>query len=116
LHPATQTTLSEALVRAGGPRHADVVGWICGDAPVGFVRIVMVRYPEAAPAEVIPVVFEEGRLAAFGWHLLEADPGRYGVRPLPDPDHPWRIPEHWCEVRYRSGPERIANADPECGM
>jgi hypothetical protein len=106
ISPSMQTAVLEAVVYGGGPLSVDVVGWLCGRARSGpFVRIVMLRYPtrdeEGRPiggGELVPVVFEDGRMVAHGWRLLEDEPERYGVV-LPTHDEPWRVPDGWAVVK-----------------
>ena len=47
--------------------------------------------------EITPVFFEEGRLIATGWDLLERDPERYGAplsrEQIGPPD--WNEPTGW---------------------
>ena len=104
--PAMQSAVLEAVVYGGGPLAVDVVGWMCGRARAGaFVRVVMLRYPahdeEGRPiggGELVPVVFEDGRMVAHGWGLFEAEPNRYGVV-LPTRKEPWRAPEGWAVLK-----------------
>jgi len=104
--PSMQTAVLEAVVYGGGPIAVDVVGWMCGRARSGpFVRIVMLRYPardaDGRPiggGELVPVVFEDARLVAHGWRLLEDQPGRYGVL-LPTRQEPWRVPDGWVVLK-----------------
>lgn len=106
-NPTMQTAALEALVAGGGPLSADVAGWMCGRMSYGYVRIVMLRYTPDNPRKprfLVPVVFEQGDPVALGWHLLEAQPNRYGPSPLPDREHPWRVPDGWSASRYRSDP------------
>lgn len=103
-NPTMQTAALEALVAGGGPLSADVAGWMCGRMTYGYVRIVMLRYTPDNPKKprfLVPVLFEQGDPVALGWHLLETQPTRYGPSPLPDRDHPWRVPDGWSCIRYR---------------
>ena len=99
LNPTLQTAVLEAVVYGGGPLNVKVSGWMCVREALGVVRIVMLEYKSrdetgraGGQGVLVPVVFENGALIAFGWHVLEARPDRYGSGPLPDRDHPWRIP------------------------
>lgn len=104
--PGMQSAVLEAVVYGGGPLSVDVVGWMCGRARAGaFVRVVMLRYPvrdtEGRPTgggELVPVVFEDGRLVAHGWRLFESQPQRYGVE-LPTRADPWRVPAGWVLLK-----------------
>ncbi len=106
ISPGMQTAVLDAVVYGGGPLAVDVVGWMCGRARSGpFVRIVMLRYPahddQGRPiggGELVPVVFEDGRMVAHGWRLLEDQPDRYGVV-LPTRAEPWRVPDGWVVVK-----------------
>jgi hypothetical protein len=106
ISPSMQTAVLEAVVYGGGPLSVDVAGWMCGRARSGpFVRIVMLRYPthdeEGRPiggGELVPVVFEDGRMVAHGWRLLEDQPDRYGVV-LPTRKEPWRVPDGWVVLK-----------------
>ena len=103
-NPSMQTAVLEAVVAGGGPQSVDVAGWMCGRASFGDVRIVMLRYtPEdkTQPPFLVPVLFEEGAIVAFGWYLLEQQPERYGTSLLPDRGRPWRTPHGWSCRRYR---------------
>jgi hypothetical protein len=101
-----QNAVLEAVVYGGGPLAVDVVGWMCGHARAGaLVRIVMLRYPardeEGRPiggGELVPVVFEDGRMVAHGWFLFEDQPDRYGVV-LPTRKDPWHVPDGWVVVK-----------------
>lgn len=100
--PVMQSAIVEAVVAGGGPGLVEVGGWMCGHAAPGNVRIVMLRYtPDDADEApfLVPVLFEGGALVAFGWHLLEAQPHRYGPSPLPDRADPWRLPTGWSGRR-----------------
>jgi hypothetical protein len=102
-NPSMQTAIAEAVVAAGGPQEVDVAGWMCGREEYGYVRIVLLRYEQdsaRAAEELIPAVFEQGRLVTLGWRVLETQPNRYGKSPAPDREHPWRVPEGWCGVFY----------------
>lgn len=104
--PGMQSAVLEAVVYGGGPLAVDVVGWMCGYARAGsFVRVVMLRYPahddEGRPiggGELVPVVFEDGRMVAHGWSLFEDQPERYGVL-LPTRKDPFRAPDGWVLVK-----------------
>jgi len=104
--PAMQYAVLEAVVYGGGPLAVDVVGWMCGHARAGaFVRVVLLRYPahdaEGRPiggGELVPVVFEDGKMVAHGWRLFEDQPDRYGVM-LPTRRDPWRVPDGWVVVK-----------------
>ena len=104
--PSMQSAVLEAVIYGGGPLAVDVAGWMCGRARSGpFVRIIMLRYPthdeEGRPTgggELVPVVFEDGRLVAHGWSLLEEQPDRYGVV-LPTYREPWRVPDGWALLK-----------------
>lgn len=101
-NPVMQTAILEAVVAGGGPGSVDVAGWMCGRLPFGYVRVVMLRYTPDDPRQppfLVPAVFEDGGLVAFGWHLFEAEPYRYGTSPLPDRVTPWRMPEGWSRLR-----------------
>ena len=101
-NPLMQSAVLEAVVAGGGPLLVDVAGWMCGRISYGVARVVMLRYtpedPKAA-SFLVPVLFEQGERIAFGWHLFETQPHRYGSAPLPDRNHPWRRPEGWSAVR-----------------
>ncbi len=102
--PVMQTAILEAVVAGGGPGLVEVAGWMCGRAASESVRVVMLRYTPDDPAEtpfLVPVLFEDGALVAFGWHLFEVQPHRYGPSPLPDRDDPWRLPTGWSGRRER---------------
>jgi hypothetical protein len=104
--PSMQSAVLEAVVYGGGPLAVDVVGWMCGRARAGsFVRVVMLRYPardaDGRPSgggELVPVVFEDGRMLAHGWFLFEDQPDRYGVL-LPTRADPFRAPDGWVVVK-----------------
>lgn len=104
--PGMQSAVLEAVVYGGGPLAVDVVGWMCGYARAGsFVRVVLLRYPahddEGRPiggGELVPVVFEDGKMVAHGWSLFEDQPGRYGVL-LPTRTDPFRAPDGWVIVK-----------------
>ncbi len=103
-----QTAILEAVVAGGGPNSVEVAGWMCGRTSSGSVRIVMLRYtPDdpSAPPFLVPVLFEEGAITAFGWHLFEAQPDRYGAARLPDREHPWRVPAGWSGRRRPDAPD-----------
>ena len=109
-NPTMQTAILEARVAGGGPGKTAVAGWMCGRQPFGTVRLVMLYYtpddPDAPPF-LVPVLFEEGALVAFGWHLLETQPERYGPSPLPSRDSPWRVPQGWSAQRARDLPSLL---------
>ncbi len=115
-NPAMQSILLEASIAGGGPRLVDLAGWMCGRAPYGgYVRIVFVRYPPGAEGRetLIPAIFEDGLLVAFGWYLLEAEPNRYGTVVLPTRAYPWEIPKGWSAARLEPmDPTRVGNNDP----
>ncbi len=99
-----QTAILEAVVAGGGPQLVDVAGWMCGRASVGDVRIVLLRYTPDTKSEapfLVPVLFEQGSIIAFGWYVLEQQPERYGTSRLPDRGRPWRTPRGWSARRYR---------------
>ena len=104
--PGMQSAVLEAVVYGGGPLAVDVVGWMCGYARAGaFVRVVLLRYPahdeEGRPiggGELVPVVFEDGKLVAHGWRLFADQPDRYGVL-LPTREEPFRAPDGWVLVK-----------------
>ncbi len=106
ISPSMQSAVLEAVIYGGGPLAVDVAGWMCGRARSGpFVRIIMLRYPtrddQGRPTgggELVPVVFEDGRLVAHGWALLEDQPDRYGVV-LPTRADPWRAPDGWALLK-----------------
>lgn len=106
ISPSMQSAVLEAVVYGGGPLSVDVAGWMCGRARSGpFIRIIMLRYPtrdeEGRPTgggELVPVVFEDGRLVAHGWALFEDQPDRYGVV-LPTRKEPWRVPPGWALLK-----------------
>ncbi len=105
-NPLMQSSIFEAVVAGGGPGLVDVAGWMCGRVPHDYVRIVMLRYESVHPGEpnaIVPAVFEHGALIAFGWHLLEKQPERYGTSVVPDGEHPWRVPSGWSSVRIVVG-------------
>ena len=109
LNPLMQTHVLEAVVAGGGPNSVDVAGWMCGRQRFGYVRVVMLAYTPDDRRQakfVVPVVFEHGAMVAFGWHLLEAQPDRYGAVELPDRDHPWRTPAGWSCRRHAQSPEQ----------
>lgn len=104
--PGMQNAVLEAVVYGGGPLAVDVVGWMCGHARAGsFVRVILLRYPardaEGRPiggGELVPVVFEDGKMVAHGWYLFEHQPDRYGVV-LPTREEPFRAPDGWVVVK-----------------
>lgn len=104
-NPAVQTAVLEAVVTGGGPLVLDVAGWMCGRTERGvLVRIVFLHYQTERPEigrAFVPAVFEDGRLVAFGWHLFEVDPDRYGA-PI-EASHwgppEWTVPQGWVVVR-----------------
>lgn len=104
-NPVMQTKVLEAVVQAGGPLVVDVDGWMCGRSRKGLlVRVVVLHYQTERPEigrAIVPVIFEDGALVSFGWHLLDSEPDRYGVRiegarwGTPD----WEPPPGWVAVR-----------------
>ncbi len=106
ISPAMQNAVLEAIVYGGGPLSVEVTGWMCGRTRTGtFVRVVMLRYPtrdvegrSTGGGELVPVVFEDGKMVAHGWHLFEDQPNRYGVE-LPTRKDPWRAPPGWVVLR-----------------
>jgi hypothetical protein len=104
--PGMQNAVLEAVVYGGGPLAVDVVGWMCGRARAGaLVRVVLLRYPahdaDGRPiggGELVPVVFEDGKMVAHGWRLFEDQPDRYGVV-LPTRADPFRAPDGWVVVK-----------------
>lgn len=102
-NPVMQTHIMEAVVAGGGPQHVDVAGWMCGRRRLGTVRIVMLRYTpddEREPGFLVPVLFEHDAMVGFGWHLLEAQPPRYGGAETPTRQNPWRAPLGFSCRRY----------------
>lgn len=109
ISPSMQSAVLEAIVYGGGPLSVEVAGWMCGRTRTNtFVRVVMLRYPtrddqgrSTGGGEIVPVVFEDGKLIAHGWHLFESQPNRYGVD-LPTRKEPWRAPPGWIvlETEY----------------
>lgn len=97
-----QTAVLAAVVHAGGPAVVDVDGWMCGRTEHGLlVRVVFLRFadPAGRPTDPpIPVIFENGRMVAFGWDLIRRQPRRYGPPIMEEPSD-WRAPEGWIEVR-----------------
>ena len=105
-NPTMQTTLLEAAIAGGGPRHVDIAGWMCGRLPRGYVRIVFLRFPPGPTGSrpLVPAVFENGSLVAFGWYLLATQPNRYGTVVLPTRSHPWEAPAGWSVVEIAEVP------------
>jgi hypothetical protein len=93
-------SIIEAIVR-GGVIGVHTAAWLCGQTPGKvWVRIVYLHYTHGndPPDEFVPVMFEDGRMVAFGWQLLEQQPDRYGVR-LPARGEPLFQPAHWVLVQ-----------------
>jgi hypothetical protein len=103
-NPSVQSAVLEAVVMAGGPLVVDVRGWMCGRSPGGvLVRVVFLHFQSehpTIPGDVAPVVFEDGFIVAFGWHLLESQPDRYGAHTDASRWGPpgWIAPPGWVVV------------------
>ena len=96
------THAMEAVASEGGPASVKVDGWMCGRIPSGIlVRIVFLRPVNVEAIKngsLIPVIFEDGRLAGSGWELLEGEPCRHGV-PIMRAGTDWSAPLGWISVR-----------------
>lgn len=93
-------SIIEAIVR-GGVIGVHTAAWLCGPTPGDvWVRVVYLHYSHGddPPDELVPVMFEDGRMVAFGWTLLEQQPDRYGVR-LPARGEPLFQPPRWVLVQ-----------------
>lgn len=102
---ATQRAIVESLV-AGGTTGVHVRGWMCGRSEHGVnVRMVFLDYHDPAHEGLVPVIFEDGRMAAFGWDLLVKQPERWGPG-TPRPQDRIDPPEGWIAFDLEPPAER----------